>query len=77
LAGKIEEFDVIHLHGHRHFLNNAAHHYAVRHSKPYVLSGHGTVEDREEVFTKVLFDRLFGDRILRTPPPSWPYPNPR
>jgi glycosyltransferase involved in cell wall biosynthesis len=66
LAGKIEEFDVIHLHGHRHFLNNAAHHYAVRHGKPYVLSGHGTVPRIERrVFTKVLFDRLFGDRILR------------
>lgn len=61
----IGEFDVIHLHGHRNFLNNIVHHYAKKFNKKYVLSGHGTIPRIERrVGIKVIFDMFFGNRVL-------------
>jgi len=66
LRRSIRDFDILHLHGHRHLLNSAAHFYAVRCGKPYVLSGHGTVVRIERrVRAKRLFDKVLGDRVLR------------
>ncbi|MBI5102225.1 MAG: glycosyltransferase family 4 protein [Nitrospirae bacterium] len=62
----IPGFDLVHLHGHRHFLNNIARHYALKNNMKYVFSGHGTVPRIErKIGAKLLFDRLFGDVILR------------
>jgi glycosyltransferase involved in cell wall biosynthesis len=62
----IDGFDVIHLHGHRNFLNNIVHYYAKKVSNRYILSGHGTVLRIERrIFAKLIFDRIFGDRVLR------------
>jgi len=62
----IADFDVIHLHGHRNFLNNIVHHYAKKAGKDYILSGHGTILRIERrVFLKLIFDRIFGNRVLR------------
>ncbi len=62
----IGEFDVIHLHGHRNFLNNIIHYYAKKSGKRYLLSGHGTILRIERrIFLKMIFDRIFGDRVLR------------
>jgi glycosyltransferase involved in cell wall biosynthesis len=62
----ISEFDIIHLHGHRHLLNNIVHHYAIKNKKPYVFSGHGTILRIERrVRAKVIFDMVFGQKILR------------
>lgn len=70
MRGKVEEtlggFDIIHLHGHRHFLNNIVRHYAKKLGKPYILSGHGTVVRIERrVAVKAVFDKLFGEKVLR------------
>jgi len=59
-------FDVIHMHAHRHLLNNLARSCALKHGKPYVLSGHGTIlriERKER--TKAVFDLFLGDKVLR------------
>jgi glycosyltransferase involved in cell wall biosynthesis len=62
----IANFDVIHLHGHRNFLNTIVHHYAKKAGKGYILSGHGTILRIERrIFAKLVFDRIFGDRVLR------------
>jgi glycosyltransferase involved in cell wall biosynthesis len=62
----VSDFDIIHLHGHRHLLNNIVHRYALKFRKPYVLSAHGTVLRIERRFlAKAIFDRLFATRILR------------
>lgn len=62
----ISEFDIIHLHGHRHILNNIVHHYALKSNTPYIFSGHGTVLRIERrFFAKRVFDRVLGNIILR------------
>lgn len=62
----IGEFDVIHLHGHRNFLNNIVHYYAKKLGMRYILSGHGTILRIERrIFLKLIFDSIFGDRVLR------------
>ncbi len=62
----IANFDVIHLHGHRNFLNTIVHQYAKMAGKGYILSGHGTVLRIERrIFLKRIFDRIFGNRVLR------------
>jgi glycosyltransferase involved in cell wall biosynthesis len=33
----IKDFDIIHLHAHRHLLNNIVHYYASKFNKPYIL----------------------------------------
>ena len=56
--------DVIHLHGHRHLLNNAADRYARRHFVPTVLTANGTLlrhERKQRV--KLLWDMLVSGRV--------------
>lgn len=61
----IGEFDIIHLHGHRNFLNNIAHHYALKNRVPYILSGHGTILRIERrIFAKMMFDSILGNRVI-------------
>ncbi|MEW6327416.1 MAG: glycosyltransferase [Thermodesulfobacteriota bacterium] len=62
----LREFDILHLHGHRHFLNNVVHFLAMRYKIPYVFSAHGTalrIERRQ--LLKYIFDIFFGHQILR------------
>lgn len=62
----IDGFDVIHLHGHRNFLNNIIHYYAKKAGNRYLLSGHGTIPRIERrIFTKRIFDSIFGNRVIR------------
>lgn len=62
----LPRYDVVHLHSHRHFLNNIVHFYARRCKKPYILSGHGTVLRIERrILAKAVFDKFFGRRVLR------------
>ena len=45
---KIERpVDLLHLHGHRHLLNNAVLRWARRHSIPYVMTANGTLHRHE------------------------------
>ncbi len=56
--------DIVHLHGHRHLLNNAADRYARRNFLPTVLTANGTLlrhERKQQV--KLLWDLLVAGRI--------------
>jgi glycosyltransferase involved in cell wall biosynthesis len=56
--------DVVHLHGHRHLLNNAADRHARRHFVPTVLTANGTLlrhERKQRV--KLLWDLLVSGRV--------------
>jgi len=62
----IEEADIIHMHGHRNFLNNIVHNTARRLKKNYIFSAHGTIMPIERrVLAKKVFDIFFGNCILR------------
>ncbi len=61
----IETFDIVHLHGHRHILNNIIRKYAIKHKIPYVLTGHGTIPIIERRFLlKKVFDIFFGKKVI-------------
>ncbi len=56
--------DVVHLHGHRHLLNNAAVAWARARGVPFVLTANGTLTRHErKVGAKVLWDMLIAGRI--------------
>ena len=62
----IKNFDLVHLHGHRNFLNNIVRIEALKNNIPYILSGHGTVVRIErKVFINSIFDKFFGNSVLR------------
>lgn len=57
--------DVLHLHGHRHLLNTAAHHFASSRRIPYVITPNGTLPPIERKRTiKFFFDFLLGNRVI-------------
>lgn len=58
--------DLLHLHGHRHLLNNQAVAFARRHGLPYVFTPNGTLPRHErKVGVKWLWDRLLADAVPR------------
>lgn len=58
--------DIVHLHGHRHLLNNAALGWAKRWGAPIVLTANGTLHAHErKVGLKRLWDLLIADRVPR------------
>lgn len=58
--------DIIHMHGHRHLLNNLAGGFAVKKNIPYVMTANGTAPNIErKMLAKRIFDKLFGDKVLR------------
>ena len=61
----INDFDIIHIHEHRHSLAIATHRYAKKNNVPYVLQAHGSVLpffQKEKM--KDIFDKLWGFDIL-------------
>ena len=61
----IKNFDIIHIHEHRHSLAIAAHRYAIKNNIPYVLQAHGSVLpffQKERL--KEIFDKIWGFDIL-------------
>lgn len=65
LKKTINDFDIIHIHEHRHSLAIATHRYAVKNNIPYVLQAHGSVLpffQKEKL--KEIFDRFWGFDIL-------------
>ena len=61
----INNFDIIHIHEHRHSLAIATHRYAKKNNIPYVLQAHGSVLpffQKEKL--KDIFDKLWGFDIL-------------
>ncbi len=65
LKKNIADFDIIHIHEHRHSLAIAAHRYAKKNNIPYVVQAHGSVLpffQKEQL--KGIFDKLWGFDIL-------------
>lgn len=65
LKKHINDFDIIHIHEHRHSLAIATHRYAKKNEIPYVLQAHGSVLpffQKEKL--KEIFDKLWGFDIL-------------
>ena len=67
VKGKLEEFDIIHLHCLRSFQNIVMHHYARKFGIPYVVDAHGSASRGTggKRGLKWLFDLAFGRGILR------------
>ncbi|MFT4975079.1 MAG: glycosyltransferase involved in cell wall biosynthesis [Myxococcota bacterium] len=62
----LEDVDVVHLHGHRHLLNNLAARWAQRRGIPYVMTSNGTLLRHErKVGVKLLWDALIAGSIPR------------
>lgn len=60
----LPDFDIVHLHSHRHFLNNVVRYHAKKIKKPYLLSAHGTVTQIERrFFLKTVFDIFLGGKF--------------
>ena len=65
LKRTINNFDIVHIHEHRHSLAIAAHRYAKKNNIPYVLQAHGSVLpffQKEKL--KGIFDKIWGFDIL-------------
>ncbi|AMD18125.1 glycosyl transferase GT4 family protein [Methanobrevibacter sp. YE315] len=65
LRKTINNFDIIHIHEHRHSLAIATHRYAKKNDIPYVLQAHGSVLpffQKEKL--KEIFDKIWGFDIL-------------
>lgn len=65
LKKTITDFDIVHIHEHRHSLAIATHRYAKRNNVPYVLQAHGSVLpffQKEKM--KEVFDKLWGFDVL-------------
>jgi len=64
LASVDEDVDVVHLHGHRHLLNNAAVKWARQQGVPYVMTANGTLLRHErKVGVKWVWDKLVSGGI--------------
>ncbi len=62
----VRNFDVIHMHGHRHLLNSIAARCARKAGVPYVMTANGTAPAIERRFLlKKLFDPLFGTHVIK------------
>lgn len=58
--------DVVHLHGHRHLLNNVAVSWARAHALPYVMTANGTLSRHEtKIGAKLVWDLLVAGGIPR------------
>ena len=58
------DVDIVHLHGHRHLLNNLAVRLAVRQDIPYVLTANGTLRRHErKIGIKWIWDQLISGHI--------------
>lgn len=61
----INNFDIVHIHEHRHSLAIIAHRYAVKNNIPYVLQAHGSVLPFfQKEALKNIFDKMWGFNIL-------------
>ena len=61
----IHNFDIVHIHEHRHSLAIITHRYAVKNNIPYVLQAHGSVLPFFQKETlKNIFDKMWGFNIL-------------
>ena len=65
LKENIKNFDIIHIHEHRHSLAILTHKYAMKYNIPYIIQSHGSVLPFfQKQSIKNIFDRLWGFNIL-------------
>lgn len=65
LRKNIKNYDIIHIHEHRHSLAIATHRYAKKNKIPYVLQAHGSVLPFfQKESLKEVFDKIWGFNIL-------------
>ena len=62
---EIKNFDVIHLHEYRTFLNIVVGYYARKYKIPYILQPRGSFPRFTKCFQKKIFDFLFGYKIIK------------
>jgi len=62
---KIENFDIIHIHGYRNFLSAIVAYYARKYDVSYVVQPRGSAQKMAKSLPKTTFDLLFGYKILR------------
>jgi len=61
---QLSDVDLVHLHGHRHLLNNAAVNWAKQNHIPYVMTSNGTLHRHEKkIGIKWLWDQLISGQI--------------
>jgi glycosyltransferase involved in cell wall biosynthesis len=65
IGRRIQQSDIVHIHEFRSMLTVWAASAARRHDIPYVLSPHGGIRRLGKAWSKAVFDRLAGRRILR------------
>ncbi len=75
IKNQMKDFDIIHLHGHRHFLSFIVYLFARKYKIPYVIQTHGdlpyTYQESGDVTNffkrplKILIDFIFGKKILK------------
>jgi glycosyltransferase involved in cell wall biosynthesis len=66
IRNEIQNFDVIHLHEYRSFLNIIVAYYAKKYNVPYILQAHGSLPRiMGNHMLKWIYDVLFGRRLLR------------
>lgn len=66
MGRQARSFDIIHLHNYRTFQNVVAHHYALKHSIPYILQAHGSLPRIiSKQGLKQIYDNLWGYKLLK------------
>lgn len=66
LSDNLNDIDIVHMHGHRHFLNNILFESLRRKNIPYIFSGHGTVLKIERrILLKSIFDLFWSNKIIQ------------
>jgi len=66
LSDNLNDVDIVHMHGHRHFLNNILFESLRRKNIPYIFSGHGTVLKIERrILLKSIFDLFWSNKIIQ------------
>nr|MDO8044219.1 glycosyltransferase family 4 protein [Candidatus Baldrarchaeota archaeon] len=65
IQSDLKSFDVIHTHEYRTYQNIIVHKYAKKYKVPYILQAHGSIARMGRTGRKLLYDILFGYRILK------------
>lgn len=62
---QVNDFDIIHLHTWRQYMEIVMHHYARKYGAPYIHQSHGSLRKIEKKGRKWLYDVIFGYRVLK------------
>jgi len=62
---EIKNFDIIHIHEYRTLLAVIVSHYARKYGIPYVMQPRGSAQKIHKIYSKTIFDTIFGYKILK------------